>query len=181
MPASMRTALSIPVMLMVVAAGCRREPTVRTYTSDPVAHLAEGFDASIRRDLERLRSATKQFHDVAAAEAAGYPTEPLRCVADSTMGGMGYHLINRALFDEKLEIERPEMLIYAPAGEGKMELVAFEYIVPYRVHPPGEKPPRLFGQELKRWDEFNYWELHVWAWRRNPAGLFADWNPTVKC
>lgn len=168
-------------ILTLAAAACRREPTVRTYSSDPVVLLTEGFDASVRRDVERLRTATSKFHDLTAAEAAGYPTKLPRCVADSTMGGMGYHLIDRTLFDDKLEIEHPEMLIYAPAGEGNVELVAFEYIVPYRVHPPTEKAPRLFGQELKRWDEFNYWELHVWAWRRNPAGLFADWNPTVKC
>ena len=59
--------------------------------------------------------------------------------------------------------------------------MAVEYVVPYRVHAPTEKAPRLFGQALRRYDEFNYWALHVWAWRRNSAGLFADWNPGVKC
>jgi hypothetical protein len=97
------------------------------------------------------------------------------------MGGMGHHLIDRQLIDDKLEIERPEMLIYAPSANGKVELVAVEYILPYRFLAATEKPPRLFGQELKRYDQFNYWELHVWAWRRNAAGLFADWNPAVKC
>jgi len=23
--------------------------------------------------------------------------------------------------------------------------------------------------------------LHVWIWRENPSGMFADWNPTVHC
>ena len=78
-------------------------------------------------------------------------------------------------------IGHPEMLIYAPAGEGKVELVAVEYAVPYRVHAATEKPPRLFGQELKRYDQFNYWALHVWAWRNNPNGAFVDWNNKVSC
>ena len=26
-----------------------------------------------------------------------------------------------------------------------------------------------------------YYELHVWAWKRNPHGTFADWNPRVSC
>jgi hypothetical protein len=26
-----------------------------------------------------------------------------------------------------------------------------------------------------------FYELHVWAWRHNPAGMFADWNPNVAC
>jgi len=24
-------------------------------------------------------------------------------------------------------------------------------------------------------------ELHVWAWRDNPFGVFVDWNPDVSC
>ena len=97
------------------------------------------------------------------------------------MGGMGHHMIDRTRYDEKLEIERPEMLLYAPLGNGKLELVAVEYVVPYRSVAATEQAPRLFGQALKRYDNLNYWALHVWVWRRNPAGLFADWNPTVKC
>ncbi len=150
-------------------------------TQQPAAGFADGFNANVRRDVETLRAATNKYHDLAAAEAAGYPTAMPRCVADSTMGGMGYHLIDRKAFDDKLEIEHPEMLIYATDGEGKPKLVAVEYIVPYRVLPPTEKPPRLFGQELKRYDQYSYWGLHVWAWRRNAAGLFADWNPAVRC
>ena len=145
------------------------------------AQVADGFDAGVQRDVETLRGATNKYHDLAAVEPDGYPTKLPMCISDSTMGGMGYHMIDRKAFDDKLEIGHPEMLIYAPAGEGKVELVAVEYAVPYRVHAATEKPPRLFGQELKRYDQFNYWALHVWAWRRNAAGLFADWNPAIKC
>jgi hypothetical protein len=164
---------------MIAASGCAGH-TARP-ALDSVAELTEGFDANVRRDVETLRGATRKFHELAAAETAGYPTKMPMCVADSTMGGMGHHLIDRRLIDDKLEIERPEMLIYAPGANGKVELVAVEYIVPYRFLPSTEKAPRLFGQELKRYDQYNYWELHVWAWRRNAAGLFADWNPAVKC
>ena len=167
------------LVLLALTGGCAGRSAVPTTPS--VAQLTEGFDANVRRDVETLRGATSRFHELAAAEAAGYPTKMPGCVADSTMGGMGHHLIDRRLIDDKLEIERPEMLIYAPAANGKVELVAVEYIVPYGFLASTEKPPRLFGQELKRYDQYNYWELHVWAWRRNAAGLFADWNPAVKC
>ena len=149
---------------------------------EPAAAITDGFDANVRRDVETLRAATNRYHDLAAAEAAGYPTATIpKCIADSTMGGMGHHYIDRKAFDDKLEIEHPEMLIYATDGEGKPELVAVEYAVPYRALPSTATPPRLFGQELKRYDQYNYWALHVWAWRRNAAGLFADWNPAIKC
>ena len=167
------------VALVFGAVGCAGRTRVANLTATD--EIASGFDTNVRRDVETLRAATDRYHDLAAAEAAGYPTRMPKCVADSTMGGMGHHLIDRALFDDKLEIERPEMLIYAPDGEGKVELVAVEYVVPYRVLPATEKAPRLFGQELKRYDQFNYWSLHVWAWRKNAAGLFADWNPAIKC
>jgi hypothetical protein len=26
-----------------------------------------------------------------------------------------------------------------------------------------------------------FYALHVWAWKENPNGTFADWNPKVSC
>jgi hypothetical protein len=170
---------ALGIGLTIGALACHRH--ARPVSREPAAGFADGFDANVRRDLETLRAATNKYHDLAAAEAAGYPTTMPKCIADSTMGGMGHHLIDRKAFDDALDIEHPEMLIYATDGEGKPELVAVEYVVPYRVLPATGTPPRLFGQELKRYDQYNYWALHVWAWRRNAAGLFADWNPAVKC
>lgn len=176
----MRRRLRVTLAALLVAnAACAGR--ARPDTGDAFSDLAAGFSAAVRRDVETLRAATNKYHDLAAAEADGYPSKVPMCIADSTMGGMGHHYVDRKLFDEKLEIEHPEMLIYAPAPGGKVELVAVEYVVPYRVLPSTEKAPRLFGQELKRYDEFKYWSLHVWAWRRNAAGLFADWNPAVTC
>jgi hypothetical protein len=37
------------------------------------------------------------------------------------------------------------------------------------------------GQSLKQSDPLKIWYLHMWAWRENSAGLFADWNPAVQC
>ena len=174
----------MPRLLTVLVVAAAATACVGRTTSariDPVDTLTEGFDRNVRRDVEKLRAATDKYHDMAAATAAGYPSKVPACIADSTMGGMGHHYVDRTLFDEKLEIERPEMLIYAPSADGKLQLVAVEYAVPFRAVPKTEKPPRLFGQELKPYDQFNYWAIHVWAWKRNAAGLFADWNPAVKC
>lgn len=144
--------------------------------------IAEGFGAAVRADVERLRVATNPYHDVKVAQTAGYPTALPACVADSTMGGMGRHYLDRASYDEKLDVAHPEMLIYAPSGTGKPDqLAGVEYVIPFRLLPSTEKPPRLFGQELKRHEEFKYWYLHVWAWKKNSAGLFADWDPSIRC
>jgi hypothetical protein len=166
----------------LIVGGCTHAaPGSRGVDAVPVALLTAGFPDSVRRDVEILREATRAYHDPAAAEAAGYPVKFTSCAADSSMGGMGYHLLDRPAFDGTLDIRHPEMLVYAPVKNGKPELVAVEFVVPYRVLPRSAKPPTLFGQELKHYDQFNYWEIHVWAWRKNPSGLFADWNPDVKC
>jgi len=49
------------------------------------------------------------------------------------------------------------------------------------------RPARLdshlfhFVGEPNRYGLPAFYELHVWAWRRNPSGTFADFNPVVSC
>ncbi|MEP6491781.1 MAG: hypothetical protein ABJF01_03835 [bacterium] len=174
----LNTAALLASVVLIAAAPA----VVRAQAGDPsVADITAGFDARVQRDIATLRIATTAFHDLAAAQAVGYPTATPMCVQDSTMGGMGQHYLNRALYDDTLDIAHPEMIIYAPMPGGKLKLVGVEYVVPFRLRPSTATPPRLFGQELKRHEEFKYWYLHVWAWEKNPAGLFSDWNPLVKC
>ncbi|MEP6731812.1 MAG: hypothetical protein ABJE10_14290 [bacterium] len=174
----MRTNSRLAIIAFTLAsASCAGHST--TPTLDPVSELTDGFDASVRRDVETLRRTMSSYNDLSVVEAAGYPTKLTKCVADSTMGGMGYHFVDSKVWDDKLELEHPEMLVYAPVEGGKVELVAVEYAVPYRARAATETAPRLFGQEFRK--AGTYWELHVWAWRKNRAGLFADWNPAVKC
>jgi hypothetical protein len=142
----------------------------------------EMLDSSVTRDLERLRNATAPYRDLAAAQAVGYPTATPPCLS-SPVGGMGHHFVNRSHVDDKLDLERPEILLYGPppSADGKPKLLGVEYIIPYRILPPESQPPRIFGQDLKRSEELRLWYLHVWAWEQNASGLFADWNPAVKC
>jgi len=35
--------------------------------------------------------------------------------------------------------------------------------------------------EPKRYGLDKFYEMHVWAWRENPTGAFADMNPKVSC
>ncbi|HEX2339612.1 MAG TPA: hypothetical protein VHI98_03955 [Vicinamibacterales bacterium] len=32
-----------------------------------------------------------------------------------------------------------------------------------------------------RYGPDSFYELHVWAWKNNPRGTFAEWNPNVSC
>jgi hypothetical protein len=56
-----------------------------------------------------------------------------------------------------------------------------EYLIPYSRWSRDSTAPTLMGQRLKRADDLRVWYLHMWVWRENTAGLFADWNPAVRC
>lgn len=140
---------------------------------------ASGFGEAVDRDLARIRSATVRFKKADAALAAGYdPTD--HCVERQPDGGMGLHWSRQSLHDDKLEVEKPEILVYEKLADGTYKLNGVEYIVPISAWTRAE-PPTIMGQKLKRAEMLGIWYLHVWVWDENPSGLFADWNPRVKC
>ena len=101
---------------------------------------------------------------------------------------MGIHFANGALVgDAELDPAHPEALLYEPKN-GTMQLVGVEYIVlADDWNAKHQTPPVLMGQLFNysaapnRFGIPAFYELHVWAWKNNPAGLFADWNPRVSC
>ncbi len=143
--------------------------------------------------LERVRDATRQYQRVAAAKADGYArfkdAAGIACIDMPGEGGMGVHFVNGDLVsDAKVNAKTPEALVYDPTPKGR-RLVALEYIVFKKAwraeHPTGR--PRLFGQRFElvkpgnRYGLPAFYELHLWAWKDNPRGMFDDWNPRVTC
>jgi hypothetical protein len=100
---------------------------------------------------------------------------------------MGVHYyVKFTLFDGRLEVEQPEALVYEPKKNGRLELVAVEYITPaeawHASHAPGVQPaPVSFCPRPQSLRPAAFYELHVRAWKNNPRGEFADWNPNVSC
>jgi hypothetical protein len=152
-----------------------------------VAFLAFGFVSArangdcetreCRRDLARARRATAQYHDINVAQADGFQ-QASPCVAVPSLGAMGFHFVNFARTgNPSLEVSELEALLYIPEN-GEMRLVAVEYI---RFGPPTPPAPVLFGQEFDYNPNLGAWTLHVWIWRHNPAGMFAEFNPKLSC
>ena len=137
--------------------------------------------------VETVREATEQFQDAAAAEAAGYGLFH-GCVSGPQEGAMGIHLANGGLVgDGALDATAPEALLYE-FRNGQMQLVGVEYVVlAADWHATNDGPPVLMGQLFNyvgspnRYGLPEFYELHVWAWKRNGLGMFADWNPRVSC
>jgi len=132
--------------------------------------------ASANSDILGLRLATAPFHSIDVARAAGWDT-PLTDCWEDPQGGMGYHYGNLDLIDGEVEPFRPETVLYEPLSNGSLRLVAVEYLVPEELSP---EPPVLFGRQFHS-NGNGLWILHVWVWRNNPRGMFADWNPRVSC
>jgi hypothetical protein len=141
--------------------------------------LPSGFGEAVDRDVARLRAATAPFQSPERAVAAGYQRTD-HCVENLPAGGMGYHFDNPQLRDEILEVEKPEVLVYERRPDGTFKLNGVEFIVPFSAWKSMEAPT-IMGQKLKRADSLGFWYLHVWNWEHSPSGLFADWNPRVKC
>lgn len=131
-------------------------------------------------ELAEARKATSKFHKVSHAEAAGYAStlDTLGCFENPGVGGMGVHYLNGALLDGTPDPAAPEALVYEMRADGKLKLVGLEYIVPIDAWTEAT-PPSLFGRHFHQHSTLPLWILHVWVWKPNPSGMFADWNPNV--
>lgn len=128
---------------------------------------------------DSVRAANDRFQDVSVAVAEGYA--PLPCASGVNGGAMGIHYVNGDyLKDDILDIARPEAVMYEPMADGKLALVAVEFIT---FKGPAALEGHLFNFNgaPNRYGLDPFYELHVWAWKPNPTGTFADMNPHVSC
>jgi hypothetical protein len=126
----------------------------------------------------QVRAANDRFKDVAVAVSEGYA--PIPCASGVDGGAMGVHYVKSALIGESVDIKQPQAVMYEPKPDGKMELIAVEYIT--------TKGPASLGGQLfnftgspNRYGLPPFYELHVWAWKANSRGAYADMNPSVSC
>jgi hypothetical protein len=144
-----------------------------------MAHEGGAMVAGSNPLADSVREANARFADVAVATKEGYA--PIPCTSGIEGGAMGIHYVNGDLInDEAIDIARPEAVMYEPQPDGSLELIAVEYITP---KGPAELGGHLFSftNAPNRYGLPAFYELHVWAWRQNPTGAFADMNPDVSC
>ncbi|MBZ5741198.1 hypothetical protein [Nocardioides mangrovi] len=148
--------------------------------------------SGVHAQVQQVRDATAKYRSPHRAKRDGYAllkdAAGIACI-DDPAGGMGVHLVDGdAVSDAKARAGHPEALVYEPTEQGK-RLVAVEYVVfrsAWRKHHPTGKP-HLFGRAFELQGADNryglppFYELHLWAWKHNPSGLFDDWNPRVHC
>lgn len=173
----------LAVGLQLAGSGCGHDVTTPQTPPDPV-----------QAELDVAMAATRRYQDVAVAIQDGFVAEPV-CIS-SPAGAMGMHYGNRARQDGHLVAGEPEVLLYVPDGQ-RMRLVAIEYVMPilengqpyFGATPPANPgaAPEMFGQRFDGpmaghnpampW----HYDLHVWTDEVNPAGRFAQFNPSLRC
>ena len=171
----------------------------RASLSFGLAAILVAFSSSLTVDGQQdsklaaiVRNATQQYQNVANASPDYGPV--LGCVSGPDHGAMGVHFVNLSLVNggtllgnsQDLDPAKPQALIYEPEPHGEMKLVAVEYIIlagalPANAAPQVEGHLMQFINAPNRYGLPAFYELHVWAWKDNPQGSFADWNNHVSC
>jgi hypothetical protein len=160
------------------------------------ALAAPAAAAPLSPELEKVKAALAKYEDPVVAVHDGY-FSTLGCVhfpepgaageVPYPAGGMGVHFINTALMGPTVDPAKPQVLVYEPAGD-KLRLVAAEWFVPLATGVT--ERPQLFGRPFDGPMEghhplmphaLHHYDLHVWLWKDNPAGLFSPTNPAVTC
>jgi hypothetical protein len=93
------------------------------------------------------------------------------------------------------DFNTPGILIYEPQADGSLVLVAVENLVFQKSwHARGNREPPTFhgvaydnmkDDPATKIDEAHmfepHYDRHVWLYRENPNGMFAQFNPNVSC
>lgn len=194
---------TLAAALLVTASACAA--SAQQVTRASAATPASRVDVPLTdAALAAVRRATVKYQDPAAAIADGYVNEKM-CIAMPGAGAMGVHFIHPKRMgmkmtqgridgtDTELDPEKPEIVIYEPQADGKLKLVAVEWYTSQEAW--GSRPhPTIFGVPFNDMkddpttpdvDEGHgftpHFDLHLWLYRDNPNGNFAQWNPRVSC
>jgi hypothetical protein len=154
--------------------------TVALILSAPLAHAQ-----TLTPEMEKLKATHEKYKDPVVAIHDGY-FSTMGCVTYAN-GGMGVHFLNLALVGPVPDPMKPPVLMYEPVGD-RLQLVGVEWFVPLATGI--KERPQLFGRGFNGPMEghhpllptqLHHYDLHLWLFKSNPTGLFADVNPDVKC
>jgi hypothetical protein len=187
--------------LGIVAAVAAARPTIRSTASEPT--LAAVREATVRFKDVNVALKEGYVRDPGnmcdAAEMMGKP---------ASLGVMGIHFFRPDLLGitappnprvngtgTHTDFTKPSILIYEPQANGSLELVAVENLVFIKAwEAAGNKaPPSFQGVVYNKMEDdpktpideaHNFephYDRHVWIYRDNPNGVFAQFNPNATC
>jgi hypothetical protein len=158
--------------------------------------------------LDIVRAATAKYQDVNVALADGYARDPMDiCETPYHLGRtgetgvMGIHFLRRDLLGigedqtrldattAHTDFRQPAVLVYEPQADGSLELLALENMVSAEAWSAAgnDAPPSYQGEEFHFMAEDRalsvraHYDLHLWLFRENPKGVYAQYNPNATC
>jgi hypothetical protein len=146
---------------------------------------ADHHDHGVQADAplaQHVRAANGRFatFDAKALQAEGYG--PIPCTSSIDGGAMGIHWVNpKYLGEDAPRLDHPQAVMYEPDAQGRMHLTGVEYISLKGPAVSLEGQLFAFQGSPNRYGLPAFYELHVWAWKPNPKGVFTDFNPNVSC
>lgn len=166
--------------------------TVFLVVAAPAAAQQPGLPpelVGVRAQLDKYRDPIVAIYDgyLSTVACIEYPKGAAEGSMQYVPGGMGVHFLNMGFVGPTLDPAKPQVLIYEPVGDS-LRLVAAEWFMPSEV--AAKNRPAIFGKELQGPMEghqplmpagFHHYDLHVWLWKDNPAGVYSPTNPAVRC
>ena len=174
-----------------------------------VAGAAEPDLAAVRAATERFRDVKVALAEGYIADPANMCDTSAMMGRPAKLGAMGVHYFRPDLLGitappnprvdgtgTHTDFNQPAILIYEPQADGSMALVAVENLVFKKSWEAAgnSKPPSFHGVPYDHMfddattpdvDEAHnfepHFDRHVWIYRDNPNGVFAQFNPNVTC
>jgi hypothetical protein len=175
--------------------------------ADGVTRAAESELEAIRAATERFRDVDVAVAEGYIRDPADMCFVPAMEGQPQQLGGMGVHYFRPDLLaitgveprvtgaGTHTDFTQPGLLLYEPQADGSLELIGVENLVfaDAWMAAGNTTAPSFLGNEYylmydnpyTEADEAHgfapHYELHVWLYRTNPSGTFAQFNPGVTC
>src|SRR5678815_1433433 len=135
-------------------------------TDDSVVDQADSTSSM----LAELRQKYSKFNNIDYALANGYQLgyhgAAAGCVANPSLGAMGYHYFRWDKMDDPSIIQNdPEVLVYHTGPDGALELGSVEWVVPKPAWEAAGNtaPPVVYGQTMHVINPvLNWYVEHAW-------------------
>jgi hypothetical protein len=185
--------------ILAVFAAQAAQPAAAQPPSEPTLEQVRAATERFRDVKVALAEGYVSMGGCVTAAAIGYPSHE---------GAMGIHYVRMDLLgingppnprvagtSTYTDFNKPSVLIYEPKADGTLELIAVENLVFTKAWEAAgnKKRPTFQGvpynymadDPATKIDEGHmfepHYDLHVWLYRDNPAGVFAQFNPAVSC
>lgn len=163
-------------------------PALQAQAAAPTATTMPAGLAATRTALAKYADPIMAIHDgyFSTVACIDFPAAGGAGQLPYPAGAMGVHFLNVGTIGQPLDSLRPQVLIYELDGD-RLKLAAAEWFVPVEV---SKTRPQIFGHPFDgpmeghhpiMPVELHHWDLHVWLWKENPAGVFTATNPALKC